>query len=217
MQREAGEKTSQIWLIGDSSPSRWQKHLDAPLDSRHPARHNIWTPILDGIQKHVFVDGGQRVDDSPLYVRNAVYDSGDKPRNNATGQWEHKLAAETDAFGQLLGEYSPRLVFTFGAFSFEFARRSLARDPGRSINYWTTEKLGVEFRRAIKEFNLLEVNAFPLLHVSIARGQFLKAHTDFTGEPDGNYFDSAAREIATLLLKHKDALNVWVEHQVATR
>ena len=49
----------------------------------------------------------------------------------------------------------------------------------------------------------------PLLHVSIARGRFLQAHRNFTGQDHGNYFDYAAREIAALLLAHRDEFAIW--------
>ena len=154
------------------------------------------------------------MDDSQLYVRNAVHDPKDRPRHNAI-EWDFKPLEEANEFGKLLRKYEPPLVFTFGAFAFEFARRTLAREP-KSLSHWNTEKLGEEFRRSVIEFNPLEVNVFPLLHVSIARGHFLKSHQNFTGENNGNYFDLVAREIGTLLLKYKNTLNVWVGPQFAT-
>ncbi len=214
--RESGNKNSSIWLIGDSSPPRWSEYLDEPLDSRHPARHNIWTPVLEGIQKQAFLGDRRRVDDSQLYVRNAVHNPEDKPLGIAM-EWGSKLLEETDDFGKLLGTYAPPLVFTFGAFAFEFARRSLAREPRKSFRYWTATTLSAEFRQSVGKFNPREVNVFPLLHVSIARGHFLKSHENFTGESNGNYFDLVAREIGTLLLQYKDTLNIWVGPQFATR
>ena len=209
MLRESGSKESSIWLIGDSSPSSWEASLHEPLDPRHPARHNIWTPVLEGIQKQVFLADRRRVDDSQMYVRNAVYNPGDKPRDSEV-MWGSKLLEETDDFGKLLGTHAPTLVFTFGAFAFEFSRRSLEREPRRTLRYWTTTRLGEEFRRAVEAFNPREVNVFPLLHVSIARGHFLKSHENFTGESNGNYFNSVARDIGNLLSKDKDTLDVWV-------
>ena len=209
MLRESGNKESSIWLLGDSSPSTWEKSLDLPLDSRHPARHNIWTPIFEGIQKQVFIYDRRRVDDSQLYVRNAVHDPEDKPAVSAM-EWCSKLLEETGDFGKLLRAYEPTLVFTFGAFAFEFSRRSLEREPRRTLRYWTTTRLGEEFRRTVEAFNPREVNVFPLLHVSIARGHFLKSHENFTGESNGNYFNSVARDIGNLLSKDKDTLDIWV-------
>lgn len=215
MQRESGSKESSIWLLGDSSPSTWEKSLDEPLDSRHPARHNIWTPVLEGIQRQVFLADRRRVDDSQLYVRNAVHYPDDKPPDRAV-EWGSKLLEEADTFGKLLGTHAPTLVFAFGAFAFEFARRSLGREP-RESGYWKTTTLGAGFRQSVENFNPRAVNVFPLLHTSIARGHFLKSHENFTGESNGNYFDFVASEIGSLLLKYKDTLNVWVGCQVATR
>ena len=209
MLRESGSRESSIWLLGDSSPSTWEQSLDEPLDSRHPARHNIWTPILEGIQKEVFICDRRRVDDSHLYVRNAIHNQEDKPAVSAM-EWCSKLLEETEEFRTLLRSYEPTLVFTFGAFAFEFLRRSLERKPRRTLRYWTTTRLGEEFRRTVEAFNPREVNVFPLLHVSIARGHFLRSHQNFTGESNGNYFDSVARDIGSLLSKDKDALDVWV-------
>ena len=48
MNRDSGSRNFPIWLIGDSSPAEWEAYLVDPLDSKHPARHNIWTPILGG-------------------------------------------------------------------------------------------------------------------------------------------------------------------------
>ena len=39
---------------------------------------------------------------------------------------------EIDELGDLLCEHGPPLVFTFGAFAFEFAKRSLSKGPKRS-------------------------------------------------------------------------------------
>ena len=122
MQRESGNKNSSIWLIGDSSPSQWEGFLDEPLDSRHPARHNIWTPVLEGIQEQVFLGDRRRVDDSQLYVRNAVHNREDRPLDSAM-EWHPKLLEEAGDFGRLLGKHKPPMVFTFGAFAFEFVRR----------------------------------------------------------------------------------------------
>ena len=216
MRRESGNRNSAIWLIGDSSPPNWSELLEGPLDSRHPARHNIWTPVLEGIQRQVFVGDRLRVDDSQLYVRNAVHDRKDKPPDSAL-EWDSKLLEETVGFGKLLRAHVPTLVFTFGAFAFEFARRSLERETRRRFSYWTTLSLGAEFRQKVEEFDPGTVNVFPLLHVSIARGRFLKSHENFTQESNGNYFDFVGREIGALLLRHKDALNIWDGSQSAAR
>ncbi len=209
MKRESGLKKFPIWLIGDSNPKNWENDLDCPLDPRHPARHNIWTPILDGIQERVFLADRRRVNTAQLYVRNAVQSTRDKPLGKDI-IWQPKLRKETCDLGNDLTSYTPKVVFAFGAFAFEFTRLSLKKNQERKFKYWTTKELGQEFTRRVEAFDPDKINIFPLLHVSIARGKFLKSHDYFTDGNGGNYFDYAAKEIAFLLLKHKDKLPIWI-------
>lgn len=74
MDRETGDPHFPIWLLGDSNPRNWENHLKTPLDPRHPARHNIWTPILDEIQDRLFRRLRMRLDTSKMYIRNAIED-----------------------------------------------------------------------------------------------------------------------------------------------
>ena len=115
------------------------------------------------------------MDDSQIYARNAVICPEDKPSVSDV-EWCSKLSADLDDFGNLLRTYGPALVFTFGAFACEFSRRSLELEPRRPFRYWTTARLGEEFRTTVDAFNPREVNVLPPLHVSIARGHFLKSH-----------------------------------------
>ncbi len=50
MGKESGDKKSPIWLLGDSNHEGWEYYLETPFDRRHPAIHNIWTPVIDIIQ-----------------------------------------------------------------------------------------------------------------------------------------------------------------------
>lgn len=208
MNRETGSKAYPIWLIADSSPPRWEEHLQQPLDPRHPARHSIWTPILEGIQGQVFQAAHTRIDTADLYIRNAVHNAADKPPYRRPN-WSSRLAAETCELSGLVALHRPRLLLTFGAFACEFARRSLDRDTPRAISDWTTKALGNEFRRGVEDFDPTRIGHLPLLHASIARGRFLESHRDFTGQSHANYFDYAAREIAALLLAHRGAFTIW--------
>lgn len=201
MKRESGSRNCAIWLIGDSSPERWERELDEPLDTRHPTRHNIWTPILEGIQAHLYVNMRKRLRTERIYIRNAVHYASEKPPSNGL-QWPPSVESETRKMRHLLEAHRPRLVFSFGAFAFEFARRSRHELPHRACRHWTTEKLGQEFRRRISYFAPDEYNLIPLLHVSIARGRFLSSHRNFTGKADGNYFDCVAEQITNCLCKH---------------
>ena len=208
MNRDAGSKSFPIWLIADSSPPRWEEHLRQPLDPRHPARHNIWTPILEGIQSHLFQAARSSIDTTDLYVRNAVHSAADKPPYRRS-DWPSHLTAETRVLSGLVARHHPRLLLTFGAFACEFTRRSLDRGPPRAVSHWTSIALGNEFRRSIEHFHPMRIEILPLLHVSIARGRFLQGHRNFTGQEHANSFDYAAREIAALLLVHRDEYAVW--------
>ena len=203
MNRDAGSPSFPIWLIGDSSPANWEADLVDPLDSRHPARHNIWTPILDGIQSHLYASTRKRLYTDEIYIRNAVHNASQKPGATAR-EWSCDLEAETRELARLLKSHSPKLVFSLGAFAFEFARRSRDDTPHRPFNHWSTARLGQEFRRRLRAFSQGDIALIPLLHVSIARRHFLKSHKAFTQMEDGNYFDYVAQEIASCLGRHRN-------------
>ncbi len=212
MERESGSKDFPIWLLGDSPPSRWKDRLTEPLDPKHPARHNIWTPVIDRIQECVFRDAYLRVDTSRLYVRNALANAEDKPEGKAE-DWGD-LHRETREFGDLLKAHRPALVFPFGAFAFEFANRSLARDTEKAYGHWGAKGLGEEFRRRVCDFSPDCINILPLLHISISQGRFLESHEYFTAEEEeDNYFYYVGDGIAKLLLQHRDVLQIWAESQ----
>ena len=202
MNRDSGSRSFPIWLIGDSSPKNWEADLVDPLDSKHPARHNIWTPILEGIQSHLYASMRKRLRTDDIYIRNAVHRASEKPGGTAL-EWSFDLEAETSELARLLDSHSPKLVLTFGSFAFEFARRSQEETP-RPFRYWSTVRLGQEFRRRIVAFAQPDITLIPLLHVSIARRYFLKSHKAFTEMEDGNYFDYVAREIAGCLSRHRN-------------
>ena len=207
MKRDSGSRDFPIWLIGDSSPAKWERHLDAPLDPRHPARHNIWTPILDRIQSHLFSAKRTRLCTDALYIRNAMHHASDKP-NHRTAEWSSHLQQETRELARLVNRHAPVLVMTFGAFAFEFGRRGLDETPPRAFRHWTTTRLGQEFRQRTGKFRPDCVNLFPLLHASIARGHFLKSHRNFTDSNCGNYFDHVAQEIARCLCNNEHAFSL---------
>lgn len=208
MEPETGCTCSPIWLIGDSPPKNWADVLSVPFDSRHPARHNVWTPIVDRIQERVYRDGRRRLDTSRLYVRNAVPDY--RCKEVVVGRNWSGLTDETDEFGRLLNKHKPPVVFTFGAFVFEFVRRSRREGPKRAYSYWSTKRLGDEFRRRVECFCPGRINVIPLLHVSIARRHFLKSHHYFTCDKKGNYFDHVADKVSALLTNCMSERDIWV-------
>ena len=208
MERETGCRHWPIWLIGDSPPKNWKKELSVPFDSRHPARHNVWTPIVDGIQERVYRDGRRRFDTSRLYVRNAIHDY--RCKEAARRKDWSRLSDETGELGRLLDKYEPSLVFTFGAFVFEFVRRSRGCDEERAYSYWSTKRLGKQFRHSLEHFDPDKVNVIPLLHASIARGKFLVSHKYFTCNKDRIYFDDLADKVSALLMNRMKERDIWV-------
>lgn len=210
MQREDGDKNFAIWLLGDSNPSHWQDVLIAPLDSRHPARHNIWTPVLDVIQDKVFRKCRSRVDVSTIYIRNAIQNPKDKPAGTILN-WSLQLDNEITEFGQLLGQHHPVILLSFGRFAFEFSRRVLGQEPKHPVDYWGAKNMGDKFRKRIGAFDPGATNLLPLLHTSISRGRYIESHDYFSGQKGGNYFEFVGNQIADIFMQNQSALKIWIE------
>lgn len=216
MERECGNREFPIWLIGDSEPKHWAEKLDHPLDPKHPARHSIWTPILDGIQERVFRCCRSRVDVSELYIRNAVKGPSDKPKPGSKNWDESTVLRESlKELTTILETYNPPLVLSFGAFAFEFVRRSLNEAEQKPHKCWSAKALGEEFGNRACDFSPDTTNLLPLLHVSIARGKFLEAHKYFTGQEEKNYFEHVAPVIADILVKHGERFPLSRIHRKA--
>ena len=209
MAKSQGDIESAIWLLGDSNPQNWQNKLQEPLDSRHPARHNIWTPILLEIQDRVFAAAKLHVDQSKFYVRNAV----ENPRHRPVPAdlfWSEYLQQAVKDFSTSMQKHHPQVIFCFGAFSFEFARRAVGSGKPTPYNAWNTRTLGKQFREAIESFEPKVTNIIPLLHVSIARGRFIESHDNFCNSAGGNYFAYAGEAIAVKFLQFRSQLKIWV-------
>jgi hypothetical protein len=147
---------------------------------------------------------------SSIYLRNAIEDPAGKPRSNSI-EWEPIVETELQGFQVVVREYHPIILFSFGAFAFEFARRALGEEPKKNYNYWGAKRLGHEFRQRVDQFDLNVTNLFPLLHVSIARGRFIQSHEYFSGQEGGNYFEFVGSRIAQKFMEHHDRLKVWIE------
>ena len=210
MKKDSGDKNSHIWLLGDSNPRNWDTVLETPFDPRHPARHSIWTPVLEAVQDRVFRAGRIRVDSTSFYTRNAIEAPKTKPLPQAI-EWDGQTERETREFRKTVRQFSPKILLSFGAFAFEFARRALNQGPRRNYGYWSTRRLGEEFRERIDEFDVNQVNLLPLLHVSIARGRFMQSHEHFCGQRGANYFEFVGDHLAQVLLAHRDGLSIWIE------
>ncbi len=209
MIKDIGDKSFDIWLLGDSNPKNWESVLDSPFDPRHPARHSIWTPVIDVIQDTVFREKHIRVDTRQLYIRNAIENPDYKPKSNIN-DWSQIVNTEIYLLQDLISEYKPKIVFSFGAFAFEFGRRVLGDDPNRRYGYWGSKKLGSEFRLRIDHFDTTKTNLIPLLHVSIARGKFIQSHNYFCDKEGSNYFDYVGSTIASRFLGNEGNLDIWI-------
>jgi hypothetical protein len=208
MKKEIGCKSFDIWILGDSNPINWESTLDSPFDSRHPIRHNIITSVFDFIQENVYLDSKLRVDSRKIFIRNAIENPLLKPRKRSVN-WSDQLNNEIKYFRNDLKNHKPKFLLTFGSFSFEFARRCLEESEEIYYSFWDTKKLGEEFFKRIAEFNLKKTNIIPMLHRSIAGGNFLKSHDLFCKKIHANYFEETGNVISSIILQNKKVLNIW--------
>ncbi len=209
MIKEIGSKDFPIWLLGDSNPENWTSDLETPLDPRHPARHSIWTPILEVIQDKVYRRARLRVDTANIYIRNAIENPQDKPFSNSIS-WPTSVLKEINEMRSSVACFKPVFIFCFGQFAYEFGRRISGESPEYAHGHWGARKLGEEFRNRIKHFECGHMNTFPLLHVSIARGKFMQSHEYFCNYMGSNYFEFVGNHLADILLTHQARLNIWI-------
>jgi hypothetical protein len=193
--------------MGDSPPEQWKSSLEEPLDRRHPARHNIWTPVVDVVQNEAFAKKGWRLDEARLYVRNAVSAESAKPDDAAT-DWGPETLYQGKTLANLLELHRPALVVTFGAFAFEFVRRCLG-EAALPFRKWTTEKLGIEMRRRMRDYSPNGINVLPALHATIARRHFLVSHRRYCPDPGQNYFEHVGTELSKVLIEHADDFGIF--------
>ena len=193
-----GKMTAPIWLIGDSAPKnagnvRW------PLDVRHPAVHNIWTPIMHNIQKKIYLEKSKIItakDDEIFFIKNAALTieqkegTGRKSWGTNTALMKRLESTKND-----IEKHNPQLVISFGAFAFEFMRRCYIQDEKKwhNMNNWTTKKLGEAFNENIAKNDPL----IPLLHVSIYRYWHIcsKVFTADTTTESPLYFEYVAERL----------------------
>ncbi len=210
MRREDGCPEFPIWLLGDSNPRHWEDVLVTPLDPRHPARHNIWTSVLEIVNDQVFRACRSRLDGSRIYIRNAVEREKDKPTDDAL-EWTGKVTDELEALRQLIRRHNPRLLLSFGAFAFEFARRVLGETPHRCYSSCGARELGAEFRERMNHISAARINLLPLLHISISGGKCIQSHDYYCNEVGANYFQHVGSALARTLLENREQLPVWIE------
>lgn len=193
--RETGKRTYPIWLI---------------FNPKHPAvRHYIWTPVLAEIQDKVYRELRTRIDTTNIYIRNAVSNSEIVP--NTLNWWGTEVANEIELLREIVSEYQPKLLITFGAFPFEFVRRVYEIKPEKGPKAWGTSNLGVEFGRAMESFDINTTNRIPLLRRVIESGKFIEEDNPFGQKDVDNYFHFVGTKIAEKLIENKDSLDIWIE------
>lgn len=126
-------------------------------------------------------------------------------------EWSSEINQGISKFQQLIEKYQPKLLFSFGAFAFEFGQRAVNKGVERSYGYWGARRLGLEFRKRIAKFDISKTNLIPLLHVSIARGRFIQSHEYFCDKSGANYFDFVGEMIASKIISNHENLDVWIE------
>lgn len=194
-----------IWLIGHSPPEAWADKLVAPLDPRHPARHNIWTSVADPMQDRLYRQGRRRLDTSRLYIRNTFSQPLKPPITQSTTLIPQQVLRD------LFKKYNPKIVLTFSADAFMMTLWASGETP--QTHFKTTKLLGEEFRSRIGKYDDSKVNIIPLLHATIARGKFLESHRDFVGaygQTPPNYFDYVGTKLADLLLEKLSDKPIWI-------
>ncbi len=219
MKKETGELSFPIWLLADSEPAKWRDRLEEPLDKRHPIRHNIWTSVLEVIQREIFITLGKHVDADRMYLRNAVQDSETKPSApfDQSIRWHEGAQNSLVEFTSLVTSYNPKMIITFGWFAFAFALRA----TNGTLEVQTSKRsqtaiLGTEFRERIETFSIDRTNILPLLHRSIAGGNFIAGHDEFCGRKGADCFKEAGKSLARILVQHEvgllDASLAWFLH-----
>lgn len=188
---ESGKKTYPIWLV---------------VNPKHPAvRHNIWTPVLAEIQDRVYREIHKRIDATDIYIRNAVKDSRLVPKT--LNWWGAEVAKEIELFREIVLEYKPKILITFGAFPYEYMRRVFEIKPEKGPKSWGNSNLGNEFAKAIENFDINKSNRIPLLRRIVESDKFIE-NNNFFGE---NYFQYVGAKLADKIIQYQDSFDIWIE------
>ncbi|MHB8076448.1 hypothetical protein E4K67_27145 [Desulfosporosinus fructosivorans] len=195
LKRESGEREYPIWIL---------------FNPKHPISHDNWTPVLDQIQDKVYRKLNTRIDSSDIYFRNAVRDISIVP--NTLNWWGPEVAKEIEMFREIALKYKPTILFSFGAFAFEFLRRVYEIKPEKGPKSWSTSLLGDEFERSMENFDINKTNIIPLLHRVGVSASFLDTQNYFCRKDSENYYHYVGSRLAEKIIENKDRLNIWIKH-----
>ncbi|CAA7599933.1 Hypothetical protein DEACI_0572 [Acididesulfobacillus acetoxydans] len=195
VKRDSGEKSYPIWLL---------------LNPKHPAvRQNIWVPVLAEIQDKIYREIHARIDTSDIYIRNAVLDAGIVPKT--LNWWEAEVASEIEMFREEVLKYQPKILISFGAFPFEFARRTCGIKPEKGPKAWSNSNLQQEFTKAIENFDIGKTNTIPLIRRVFAGGRTAEEPTKGELRDGKGYFLHAGARIADKIIENRNSLKIWIE------
>lgn len=195
LKRELGEKTYPIWLL---------------INPKYPAvRQDIWRPILDEIQDRVFRELHTRIDAANIYIRSAVSDGGIVP--NTLNWWGKEVAREIEYYREIVLKHKPKLLVSFGAFPFEFARRVYEVKPEKGPKAWSSVILKEEFEKAMENFDINQTNRIPLLRRVITNDKVIDNSNVLSRTERETYFQYVGAKIAEKIIENKDQLDIWIK------
>ncbi len=195
LNRELGDRAYPIWLL---------------INPKYPAvRQDIWRHVLDEIQDRIFREMQTRIDTSNLYIRSAVSDGGIVP--NTLNWWGNEVAKEIKYFRGIVDEYKPKLLISFGAFPYEFARRVFEVKPEKGPKAWNSSILKDRFEQSMKTFDINRTNRIPLLRRVIATDKFNETQNFLSRTERETYFHNVGSKIADRIIENKDHLDIWIK------
>lgn len=195
MKRELGDRTYPIWLL---------------INPKYPGvRHDIWRPVLDEIQDRVFREFQTRIDTSNIFMRSAVGDGGIVP--NTLNWWGNEVAKEIEYYRAIIHEHKPKMLISFGAFPFEFARRVYEVKPEKGPKAWSTALLKDEFEKSVENFDINKTNRIPLLRRVIATDKFVENRNFLSRTDRETYFQHVGTKIAEKIIENKEVLDIWIK------
>lgn len=195
IKRELGERTYPIWLL---------------INPKYPAvRQDIWRPVLDEIQDRVFRELHTRIDTNNIYIRSAVSDGGIVP--NTLNWWGKEVAREIEFYREIVHKHKPKMLVSFGAFPFEFARRVYEVKPEKGPKAWSSAILRDEFEKAIENFDINQTNRIPLLRRVIGNEKSVENSNVLSRTERETYFQHVGTKIAEKIIENKDHLDIWIK------
>lgn len=195
VERDSGERTYPIWLL---------------VNPKYPeVVYGIWRHILAEIQDKVYREIQTRIDTTNIYIRSAVSDCGIVP--NTLNWWGNEVSAEIKLFREIILEYNPKMLISFGAFAFEFMRRVHEIKPEKGPKYWSAPVLKDEFEISIEKFDINQTNRIPLLRRVIESDKSIETQNYFSRNDSEKYFQHVGTKIAERIIENRDKLNIWIK------